>query len=604
MGAALVVWASILPGSAVAQTAENVAVVINQNSEASVRVGEYYARIRGIPTSNVIRIRTVLDESIDRALYVGSIEQPVAAALSRGGLQDRVLYIVLTKGVPLRINGTGQAFGTMASVDSELTLLYRRMAGQTPPVTGRVENPYFLGTREAPALVPFTHRDHDIYLVTRLDAFTVQDAMALVDRGVAPVTEGRIVLDQQDRLVNRTGEDWLAAAAERVTAGGHGDRVMLETTVKGVRDVSPVLGYYSWGSNDPRNRARAFNLGFVRGSLASTFDSAGARTFQEPPEKWVPTGDANPATWFAGSSQALIGDLIREGVTGVAGHVAEPYLQSAVRPEILFTAYLGGANLVEAFYAALPDLSWQAVIVGDPLCAPFRRQSLARADIDGGVDVETTLPAFFARRRMAAILADSPGASARAVTTSVRGEALLTRGDRDGARAAFEEATKASPQIAMAQMQLGMLYEEAGQIDPAIERFRRVIEFEPKNVVALNNLAYRLAIDKGAPAEALPLATRAVELAPQSPAVIDTLAWVQYLLGQHAAAVKTMAAALRGAPASAEIRLHAAIIYAANGARAVAEDQLKEALRLQPALEESAEVKRLRSLLATGSSPD
>jgi Flp pilus assembly protein TadD len=80
--------------------------------------------------------------------------------------------------------------------------------------------------------------------------------------------------------------------------------------------------------------------------------------------------------------------------------------------------------------------------------------------------------------------------------------------------------------------------------------------------------------------------------------VIDTLAWIEYLLGQHAAAVKTMAAALRGAPASAEIRLHAAIIYAANGARAVAEDQLKEALRLQPSLEDRPDVRDLRQRLA------
>jgi uncharacterized protein (TIGR03790 family) len=588
------------------QTAENVAVVINQNSEASVRIGEYYARIRGIPASNVFRIRTIAEDAIDRALYQASIEQPIAAGLRRGGLQDRVLYLVLTKGVPLRITGNrsaGQAFETMASVDSELTLLYRRMTGQAVPVAGRVENPYYLGSREPSALVPFTHRDHDIYLVTRLDAFTVAEALSLVDRGVAPVTEGRIVLDQQDRLVNRTGEDWLAAAAERVSAGGHGERVVLETTVKGIRNVSPVLGYYSWGSNDPRNRERSFNLGFVRGSLAATFDSTGARTFREPPEKWVPTGEANPATWFADSPHALVGDLIRAGATGVAGHVAEPYLQSAVRPEILFPVYLNGANLVEAFYAALPDLSWQAVVVGDPLCAPFRRQLLARADLDGGVDPDTTLSRFYSRRRIAGVLAGAPGASERAATLAVRGEALMVRGDDEGARAAFEEATRLSPQIAMAQEQLGMLYEVAGEIDAAIERFRRVIEFDPKNVIALNNLAYRLAVTRNAPAEALPLATRAAELAPQSVAVLDTLAWVQYLLGQHATAVKTMATVVRAAPQSAEIRLHAAIIYAANGARAVAEDQLGAALELDPSLEGTPQVTELRQRLerlATG----
>ena len=43
---------------------------------------------------------------------------------------------------------------------------------------------------------------------------------------------------------------------------------------------------------------------------------------------------------IAGSAHALVGDLIRDGVTGVAGHVAEPYLQSVVRPDLLFAAYV------------------------------------------------------------------------------------------------------------------------------------------------------------------------------------------------------------------------------------------------------------------------
>ena len=31
-------------------------------------------------------------------------------------------------------------------------------------------------------------------------------------------------------------------------------------------------------------------------------------------------------------------------------------------------AYLSGRNLAESYYLALPVLSWQSLIVGDPLC--------------------------------------------------------------------------------------------------------------------------------------------------------------------------------------------------------------------------------------------
>ena len=107
-----------------AQTAANVAVVINEESPASIQIGEYYVRKRGIPEANVIRIRTKADEPIGRPAYAGSIELPIALALRTRGLQDRILYLVLTKGVPLKISGPPGLTGTMATVDAELTLLY------------------------------------------------------------------------------------------------------------------------------------------------------------------------------------------------------------------------------------------------------------------------------------------------------------------------------------------------------------------------------------------------------------------------------------------------------------------------------------------------
>jgi len=580
-----------------AQTAENVAVVINDTSAASQKIGEYYAKKHGLPASNIIHIRVPQGDVIDRSLYTEAIEGTIGAALTRAGLQDRILYLVLTKGIPLRIGATTQTVAAIASVDSELTLLYRRLTGQKVPILGRVDNPYYVGNRPVSDLRPFNHRDHDIYLVTRLDAFTVDEALALIDRASAPVRDGRIVLDQQDKLVNRLAEDWLAAAAKRLQEQGQGDRVILESTIAPARDITPVLGYYSWGSNDPRNHVRKFDMGFAPGALAGLFVSTDARTFREPPASWTPSADPNRAKWFADSPQSLTGDLIREGVTGVAGNVSEPSLQSAVRPEILFPVYLSGANLAESFYAAMPHLSWQTVVIGDPLCAPFRKASLPRAELESEVDPDTLLPSLFSKRRIAASMQTWTGASERAVKGALRGEALLGRGDRAAARTALEEATAQAPQIASAQLLLAVMFDVAGQTDAAIERYWRVIAYEPNNAQALNNLAYRLAVDKKSPAEALPLAKKAVSLSPGDSTIVDTLAWVQHLLGDPAA-VKTMAAALRGAGSdNADVRLHAAIIYAASGARAVAEDQLRAALKLRPALEGSPEVKQLRQQL-------
>ena len=586
-------------GSVSAQSAENVAVVINDSSAVSQRIGAYYVEKRGIPPSNVLRIRTSLDETIERPAYASTIEEPIGAAIARAGLQDRILYLVLTKGVPLRIAGTAGSNGTSGSVDSELTLLYRRMTGQPVPAVGRVDNPYFLKSSDPAQRLPFTHREHDIYLVTRLDGFTEQDVIALIDRAAAPSTEGHIVLDGRDPFVNRVAESWLEAAAKRLAERGQGSRVILDATPRPARTAAPVLGFYSWGSIDPQNRARVSGLVFAPGALAASFVPADARTFDPPPDEWVPTDGDTLA--HQGSGHSLVGDLIREGITGVAGHLTEPYLQGIVRPEILFPVYLDGANLAEAFYLALPYLGWQTVIVGDPLCAPFRKSVLSRSDIEDRPDVETEIPSLFAQRAIAHLsstVRDAPDAAVRLV---VRARLLFMSGQIDEARRLLDRAAELAPRVVQWHLQLASWDETARHFDEAIARYRRVLDVEPNQVIALNNLAYALAVHRNAPNEGLGLAKRAASLAPGVPPILDTVAWIEHLLGNHVEAARLSNEAVNGAPDDAEIRFHAATIHAAVGDLPTAASELRDALRLDPSLEQRQEVRDLRARLAEGS---
>ena len=224
-----VVLAAVSASPAFAQTAANVMVVINEASPESVRIGEYYVAKRDIPPENVTRLKTAVADELDRAAYEFSIERPISETLTRHATQDRIHYIVLTKGIPLRVRGTGGLDGSTASVDSELTLLYRKLLGIPIPPAGRVPNPYYLGDRLPSEAQRFEHRTHDIYLVTRLDGFTVDDVIKLIDRGAAPQREGVFVLDQRAVLIgNRVGDDWLNSAAERLATDGLGARVQLE----------------------------------------------------------------------------------------------------------------------------------------------------------------------------------------------------------------------------------------------------------------------------------------------------------------------------------------------------------------------------------------
>jgi uncharacterized protein (TIGR03790 family) len=98
------------------------------------------------------------------------------------------------------------------------------------------------------------------------------------------------------------------------------------------------------------------------------FVSTDGRTFQRPPENWTISTWIRRDLFFAGSPQSLSADYIHEGATGVSGHVDEPYLGFTPRPDYLLPAYYKGRNLAESYYLSLPALSWQNIVLGDPLC--------------------------------------------------------------------------------------------------------------------------------------------------------------------------------------------------------------------------------------------
>lgn len=576
-----------------AQDGSNVLLVVNQASSVSEAIGAHYAGARDVPPDNILRLMTATDDEIDRARFEREIERPISDWIIRHTAQDRILYIVLTKGVPLRVQGTGGLSGSTASVDSELTLLYRKLLGFPIPITGRIPNPYFHGNSPLTEAKPFSHATHDIYLVSRLDGFTVGDVLRLIDRGAAPVREGAFVLDQKATAVDPGGDAWLKAAATELTAAGLSDRVILDSSRNVVTGRKQVLGYYSWGSNDPAITTRHLDLGFVPGALAAMFVSSDGRTFKEPPESWNIGSWNDRKTYFEGSPQSLAGDFIRDGATGVAGHVAEPFLDSTIKPQILFAAYVNGFDLIESFYLAMPYLSWQTVVVGDPLCAPFRTQMLTRDHAVPDLDPETELPKFFSQRRLAMLAARGIGAQASALL--LKGDTRLGRGDRAGAREPLEMATALDTRLNTAHLNLASMYELAGEYDRAIERYRQILTTAPDEPRVLNNLAYALAVRKAAPTEALPFAEKAYKLSNGHAVIADTLGWIHHLLGNVSEAEKLLAQAVAGAPENPDIHVHLAQVHAGAGRPDAAIAELDKAVALDPTLSDRDEIKALRA---------
>ena len=94
---------------------------------------------------------------------------------------------------------------------------------------------------------------------------------------------------------------------------------------------------------------------------------------------------------------------------------------------------------------------------------------------------------------------------------ALRGEGGERRQAR-GLGTALEEATALDPKLVAAHLMLASGYETQKDYDKAIERYRAVLAVSPDNAIALNNLAYALAVHKGQPAEAIGFAERAMTL--------------------------------------------------------------------------------------------
>jgi uncharacterized protein (TIGR03790 family) len=581
------------------QTAENVLLVLNEASPTSLEVGTYYAQKRGIPRTNILRIKTTTADEISREDFERQIDAPIASQLTIDFAQDRILYIVLTKGIPLRISGSSGQDGTTACVDSELTLLYRKLLKDPGlRIPGRIANPYFLNETPLAKAKKFSHADQDIYLVSRLDGFNSADIRGLIDRGFAPSKEGKILLDMKGSPTQK-GDSWLQQAADLLATMGFKDRIILDSTDKILTGEKQVLGYYSWGSNDPAIHIRHFGLEFVPGALAGMFVSSDGRTFSEPPANWnVSRSWSDKNALFSGSPQSLAGDLIHDGITGIAGHVTEPYLETTIRPNILFPAYVSGFNLIESFYLAMPSISWQTVVVGDPLCAPFRASSLTANEIDKGIDPDTELPSAFSERRLGIYskTTSQPGVQLDAVKMVLRAESRLIKKDQEGAKQALEKVIALDKRLTAPQLLLATLYESAHEYDKALERYRQLHEIAPDNALVLNNLAYVLGIRKNNIQEALPLAEKAHSLA-KNPATSDTLGWIYHLAGQNDKAVKLLEEAAKAMPTSSDVQLHFAVVSAEIGNMTAAESALKRALAIDPKLEQSEDVKKIRAKL-------
>ena len=341
----------------------DVAVIINDNSPESIEIGNYFQQQRNIPDINMIHIQCSTDEHVD-SLELFSIVHQIGDYLLLQEIKDEINYLVTTKGVPITFEkGSCDSLGPLnhcTSIDSELTLVVNHEDIIGPNNTG-FNNPFYNRND-----YEFSQTKYGIYLVTRLDGYTVEDVKALIDKS----GPDRPVFREMSQFIfdlafaQDSSAIWPLVSA--LEDGNNMVQSMGWNTIfspypsQFVTDETDVLGYYSF-IYQPSNKE--LNNKWLPGSLAAMGMGGGAATFTKEENEY---------------NDLIMANFVEEGVSGISGYVTiYVYFPGwTILPEILFEKYLYGLdmaietnpyyNLAESYYQAIKPLSSVHVIVGDP----------------------------------------------------------------------------------------------------------------------------------------------------------------------------------------------------------------------------------------------
>ena len=175
------------------------------------------------------------------------------------------------------------------------------------------------------------------------------------------------------------------------------------------------------------------------------------------------------------------------------------------------------------------------------------------------------------------------------------GRAQSEQGKTDQALQTYLDAAKNNPKEIAFSLLAGGIYESKQDWDQAKQLYQRVLELQPDNPLASNNLAYVMLQQGGNVDVALAMAQTARRQLPDNASSADTLGWAYYHKGVYNSAIGLFKEAVKKDPENATYNYHLGLAYARNGQAAQARQQLDRVLRIKP---DSSEANELRQALA------
>jgi len=126
-----------------------------------------------------------------------------------------------------------------------------------------------------------------------------------------------------------------------------------------------------------------------------------------------------------------------------------------------------------------------------------------------------------------------------------------------------------------------MVAERLDQLDLAERDLKAIIEVDESNADALNALGYTLADRTDRYQEAYGYVKRALELRPNDNAILDSMGWVLYRLGQYNEAIKMLRKSLE-IRLDPEVASHLGEVLWVSGEREDAREVWRQALEIAP----------------------
>jgi uncharacterized protein (TIGR03790 family) len=364
-----------------------VAIIYNKNLPESEKLAKAYQEARSIPEANLVGLELPDVEEITRSQYNELIAAPLKKIFDernwwkRGRSQEGIIIavenqiriMVCMRGVPLKIArfvegkppvvdpkkpANPAALINEAAVDSELAYL----SVEKYPLDGLSKNHYYQSEQSiTESNFPF------LLLIGRIDAPTfplcyqlIKDAAAAEKTGLW----GKAYVDLANKFPK--GDAWLKTVATDSKAAG------FPTVINSNNEVflsnypmNDAAIYFGWYAENVCGPFLNPNFKFKLGAVAVHLHSFSAVSLRDPKKYWS-------------------APLLSLGAAATIGNVYEPFLGYTHHLDIFQNRLLAGYTLVEAAYAAIPVVSWQGVVIGDPLYRPFLHLDLSgeKNDID------------------------------------------------------------------------------------------------------------------------------------------------------------------------------------------------------------------------------